>query len=612
MEKKALGIVLITLLVALIFGPLLTKYITAQAPGEEDECQRCLDDCQRECIDELTRSCIEEKLSQWGTFENCVENCKTSGKKGCPQGCQQECQVIEDPDNRTLCIDQCIDLCEAYYERGEGYEFCKKYCSEAFDAYKKAAFMYCEEKREQFAEQCREQCAEKCCEVCAGVYSSGVTVTNPDGTTISPYMGMPDIAEETTFTFTKPNGYFVLPDAVIRSETTEATATVTKLERGEAESTIEVEIANFDPEKTVEYIKPVSTLENLVGRIRYGMYKIKTRFAETGPGRYICEHKIELLGSTAIYLMTNIPTSLLTVPTKLLSRAIGTQYEMMRWSEEERKRTEIYYPLPTIAVMDHEGRPGTLVIPFWCDFLIETLADGTTTVHVFEGTVELSDAKGKTTVYVAEGYTSTCKPGGVPSAPVLFDPDAIDKWWEAEFEVPALAAYVMGRGEGEHLRPTEETKAFLTSDEEARLWLHFTNVHRSHEVTADWYDPDGEYYSTTTSTIEQPPQGNYYENYHVLLHMPIKDEEAAEKLGTWNVEVYLDDEQLFSTTFEIKSAREGEGWEALLGLLFLVILIGTPLYLLKRWKSKKEKKKLEGTQEQKRNGGKLIKVEVKK
>ena len=134
-----------------------------------------------------------------------------------------------------------------------------------------------------------------------------------------------------------------------------------------------------------------------------------------------------------------------------------------------------------------------------------------------------------------------------------------------------LAEYVMGKGEGEHLRPTSETTTFLTIDEEVKLWLHFTNVHTSHDVVAEWYDPDGNFDASTTCTIEQPPGENYWEDYHVLLHMPIKGEEAAEKPGRWTVKVYLDNEELFTTTFQIQSQSD------LSDLVIRLLIVALPI-----------------------------------
>ncbi|MFN3550681.1 MAG: FecR domain-containing protein [Endomicrobiia bacterium] len=61
---------------------------------------------------------------------------------------------------------------------------------------------------------------------------------------------------------------------------------------------------------------------------------------------------------------------------------------------------------------------------------IEVENDGTTTVKVFDGEIELSDKKMRKTVLVKKKQKSVVKPNSIPLEPVFIDETKILKWWD--------------------------------------------------------------------------------------------------------------------------------------------------------------------------------------
>jgi hypothetical protein len=57
------------------------------------------------------------------------------------------------------------------------------------------------------------------------------------------------------------------------------------------------------------------------------------------------------------------------------------------------------------------------------------VTDDGTTVNTFEGTVEVYDINGTSSVLVNANQTTTVPNGGVPSTPVAFDPSTVNQWW---------------------------------------------------------------------------------------------------------------------------------------------------------------------------------------
>ncbi|MFB3889175.1 MAG: hypothetical protein ACE14S_06760 [Candidatus Bathyarchaeia archaeon] len=58
-----------------------------------------------------------------------------------------------------------------------------------------------------------------------------------------------------------------------------------------------------------------------------------------------------------------------------------------------------------------------------------TVTNYGTYVNTFEGSVEVSDINGTNSVLVGTNQTTTVPNGGVPLAPLAFNPSAMDQWW---------------------------------------------------------------------------------------------------------------------------------------------------------------------------------------
>jgi len=64
------------------------------------------------------------------------------------------------------------------------------------------------------------------------------------------------------------------------------------------------------------------------------------------------------------------------------------------------------------------------------EYVLEVEDDGTTTIIVLDGEVELSDKDNKKTVIVKKNQKSVVKTGDLPPSPEGIDPKNIFKWWE--------------------------------------------------------------------------------------------------------------------------------------------------------------------------------------
>jgi len=83
------------------------------------------------------------------------------------------------------------------------------------------------------------------------------------------------------------------------------------------------------------------------------------------------------------------------------------------------------------------------------EFVIEVAENGTTTLTVLSGEVDLSDLSMDKTVTVKENEKSTVQPGGTPSYPEPSSPNKIEKWWEIT-ETTESASTLQGFAEGDY------------------------------------------------------------------------------------------------------------------------------------------------------------------
>ncbi len=97
--------------------------------------------------------------------------------------------------------------------------------------------------------------------------------------------------------------------------------------------------------------------------------------------------------------------------------------------------------------------------------------------------------------------------------------------------------------------PVFETTSFRTWDEKAVCWIRFN--YQSQEpfmITWEWIDPERRFYHIGEIEMEA---GNY-QNYRSWYWISIRDHHAANRLGKWEVRVYINDNFLAKKDFTIE------------------------------------------------------------
>jgi uncharacterized caspase-like protein len=118
------------------------------------------------------------------------------------------------------------------------------------------------------------------------------------------------------------------------------------------------------------------------------------------------------------------------------------------------------------------------------------------------------------------------------------------------FEEPILSKAIHYRGsKGIPLNPTA---TFSTEDPTVIASLKLRNISERHTLRWDWYDPNGNLYSSTGNYPIKASKGKYLRETTAWHKLSIRGERAARNLGEWKVNVYLDREFIASKSFEIK------------------------------------------------------------
>lgn len=87
---------------------------------------------------------------------------------------------------------------------------------------------------------------------------------------------------------------------------------------------------------------------------------------------------------------------------------------------------------------------------------------------------------------------------------------------------------------------------FSTEDGEAYVWMNIT-FDRRMATKAEWRFPNGSIYQVSQKTCEEG-------SHHVWFFIRIKDHSPAEALGLWKVEVFAENNALFTEEFVISQA----------------------------------------------------------
>jgi hypothetical protein len=100
--------------------------------------------------------------------------------------------------------------------------------------------------------------------------------------------------------------------------------------------------------------------------------------------------------------------------------------------------------------------------------------------------------------------------------------------------------------------PIDRTPSFTTSDQKALVWLYFIDVEISHTVRWDWYQPNGNLYTSTSYTIPDPSSSGYlYWSWYKTWAWIAPSSLSGSLLGSWQVRVYYDGNYLTALSFVV-------------------------------------------------------------
>jgi len=123
---------------------------------------------------------------------------------------------------------------------------------------------------------------------------------------------------------------------------------------------------------------------------------------------------------------------------------------------------------------------------------------------------------------------------------------------QLDFEDPILSKGLYHKGTSGI--PVDRTATFSTQDPEVIASLKLKNLSGSHTLRWDWYDPNGNLYSSTGNYPIEASKGKYLREATAWHKLSVRGETAARHPGDWKVNVYLDKEFIASKSFEIGPA----------------------------------------------------------
>lgn len=130
---------------------------------------------------------------------------------------------------------------------------------------------------------------------------------------------------------------------------------------------------------------------------------------------------------------------------------------------------------------------------------------------------------------------------------------------------PPVTRHTMAKEvrEADPSKPINETTRFFTTDSRAVVWYELTGGEGYHNSYAEWYSPAGDLYRRSSIAVAKQESWNKWFVWHWIW---IKGYEAQNLLGTWRVEVYVDDQFQFREFFVIQKPTGSLSLERLLQL----------------------------------------------
>jgi len=221
------------------------------------------------------------------------------------------------------------------------------------------------------------------------------------------------------------------------------------------------------------------------------------------------------------------------------------------------------------------GRPPIIYINLESEILIKPNPDGTLRIFVFEGSPEVFYDYGNSSITLNSGEMTVIGEDNVPSNPVSFDPETVDRWWvqPPKVQVQNLALY-----RSTDASDFEETTSFTVEDEFAIACVEVINGSETDELRWVFTGPNKIVYEDSY-LLGEPVDHDWCCG---VLNLQNYDSEKI--VGSWNVTLYVNGEEAFSRALTVEAAPSGL-LESIIGLLILgspVILIILIIILIRR------------------------------
>ena len=427
------------------------------------------------------------------------------------------------------------------------------------------------------------------------LYSDGVNVTYPDGSSDNKFSWKSNWPNEDniTFHFTKNNSYLALWGAslignpsvsgkitrdgitIIKNDSTPLEFTSIGgqyLIAGEGEVSIVPEIR--DENGTIllkgwgnltDEVSP-ENWNNWTGWIKYLTYKIGNISGKAG--KYIWEHKIEITGGIIIKVITGMPGFVFTAPTKYVSKALGYLSVPLSEGEKEeaRKILNAYNQSFKSYGVVKTGYGGVV---HYCKLYIISNESGMS-VYLVDGKAMLEGKNGS--INITGGESATILKNGSITLPTSFNENEVkeetgltmDTLWKMK-EIESKD-FILCKNLDKNEKPIEATTVFSNNDT-VYAWLSLQNASNGDEIKFVFEGPNN-----ITKELEYPINwsGNGY--CYAWLSMSHYRKNA---IGQWKVTTYINGEKSKVAYFDVNAkttSNNTPGFEFILLFISLAIL----------------------------------------
>jgi uncharacterized caspase-like protein len=100
-------------------------------------------------------------------------------------------------------------------------------------------------------------------------------------------------------------------------------------------------------------------------------------------------------------------------------------------------------------------------------------------------------------------------------------------------------------------KPIFSTRKFTSADEKVVSHIGFAHLTGQHQIRWEWYTPDGNLYQSTEEYLLKAPPGKYVKEGTTHHTINIKNRNAANHTGQWQVKIYLDNALETTETFSL-------------------------------------------------------------